>query len=386
MHWLIRVGTVCALLAAIDSRCRSEERSPARRPGDKTGVVLMKSGRVLKGEIHQNADGYVVSQINGHLVVPFSQVKLVATDLAQAYQKLRKVMPYDTSDEHFKLARWCLLHGLYNETRDELRAALLLNDANETARRMLQRLEEILEPGRVAPLPVTPRRRLTADGFEPAAVQSLAGLSRENAIQFVRKIQPLLMNKCGNAYCHGQRASNDFRLVRVRAGRASHRVYSERNLTTLLKYIDMKNPDKSPILVKPLRAHGPAGRTIFFGSGGKLQVRNLKNWVRTMARENAGDNDDAVTTKRSRDVFEANVSIRHNDEGGHSTPTSGQEQNQSPRPRQFPLSGKNEDDDRINRSLRHKRPDVFDPSVFNQQSRTMRPTKRNQDVPSPAMD
>ena len=76
--------------------------------------------------------------------------------------------------------------------------ALDMEPQRSDALGMLQRLDQ-----QHAPRPVEiARPEFRRDGFIPAPVESLAGLSREAGHEFVLKVQPILRNKCGNAGTH----------------------------------------------------------------------------------------------------------------------------------------------------------------------------------------
>ncbi len=201
----------------------------SQQADESSRVLLLRTGRVLEGTIREIATGWVVSQSNGHVVIPTDQVRFEAASLEDAYLRLRLEMREPTPGMHLKLADWCLSQKLHLEAMRELRAALKLDPSNETARVMLDRIEDdvrrktqpledaVAEPASsVGVLRIGARR----SGSDIPEARSLAGLSRESAEDFVARIQPLLANKCGNARCHGTVSKSEFQLEPVprRAG------------------------------------------------------------------------------------------------------------------------------------------------------------------------
>ncbi len=357
--WRWTLGVSAALLLSL-TWCRADNtpvgttRADRNRAGSRQNrLLLMVSGRIIEGKISQSVGGYLVEMPTGSMLVPFEHVRLEAADRRDAYRKLRKMLPERTATRHIALARWCLSQNLLDEAHIELRDALELEPNRSDARSMLRRLEESLHKGnsihRV--LPKTPLK--TFDGFEPPEVRSLAGLSRGSAQQFVSKIQPILMNKCATAGCHGPAARNKFRLTRVHVGWGSHRVFSERNLAAVLRYLDVNKPGQSPLLVIPQGGHGRGSRAIFYGSGGADQMAALGRWVRQVAGERA-----AKTKMRSAECGKIKV-----------TPFSTRNPQPSTRNSQLstlgPQQTPSEKDDLLNRILREERKDAFDPRVFN---------------------
>jgi hypothetical protein len=254
-------------------------------PVNQPGLLVLKSGRTIAGRISQSANGYTVDQVHGTIAVPFDLVEFFARDEREALRLFHKRTPNPTAGFHVRLAEWCLPYQLLAEARDELRAALLLEPHRGDARNLLRRLDALLEPP--PPVEAAARGRLEAAGFDVPEATSLAGLSPESAREFTERVQPLLMNKCGNATCHGPAAENDFRLARVRLTGGAHRVHSERNLAAVLEYIDRQNPNRSPLLTVSQGNHGRAGRTIFSGPFGAEQLETLRAWVLHVGRERA---------------------------------------------------------------------------------------------------
>ena len=250
------------------------------------GVLVLKSGRAISGRISQNASGFVVEQPHGSIVVPFDFADFPASDLEDAVRQYHKRTPNPTAGFHVNLAQWCLQHQLLDEARTELHAALVLEPHRQDARHMLRRLDALLDPPEAPAAERAPIRQVA--GFDVPEVTSLAGLDPEHARVFTERVQPILMNKCGNASCHGPAAENEFRLTRVRLTGGAHRVHSERNLAVTLRYVDQRSPDRSPLLVVPQGNHGRAGRTIFNGPFAQEQFQTLREWVRGVAAAKGG--------------------------------------------------------------------------------------------------
>ncbi len=100
--------------------------------------------------------------------------------------------------------------------------------------------------------------------------------------KFSIAIQPMLLNTCAAARCHGSRSANGFRLLRLSPGRTPSRRLIQRNLYSTLKWIDRTNPDTSPILTTPLEPHGTSS-TAVFTSRNVGHYRQLANWVSDLA-------------------------------------------------------------------------------------------------------
>ena len=257
-------------------------------------VLLLRTGRVVKGQMRQVSTGWLVQAKHGRLAIPTDQVRLDADSVEEIYLSLRLELLRDpTAGRHLNLADWCLSQKLLGQAAFEIREAVQLDPQNETARLMLKRLQTHIDREAAARQPEPDRdqlaessARVEVDQTGLAArreVRGLASLKPETANEFVRVVQPILFNGCANARCHGQASENGFRLDRFRYGAGGHRLKSERNLATLLKYIDPNSPGRSRLITAATDAHG--GRTAFHGQAANTQIASLTRWIQAASRE-----------------------------------------------------------------------------------------------------
>lgn len=266
--------TLCLLLA---SRGVSAADATAMQP---VQYVVFLDGRVLTGVVSRQAGGYLLERSGGRMSIPREQVRCVAPSLLEAYRLQREAMIDPTAAELIQLAEWCVAYRLYEQAGDELKRALRRDPNNETARRMLARVEDLLL---AQPAPVT---SASASEQPPApAVESLGGLSRSTAAMYSTRVQPLLINSCGKANCHGTATSSAFRLVPVRFDSRNHRKASEQNLAEVLRWIDFQRPANSPLLKATEGNHAEARTPVFSGSQAAAQQRLLRDWVQAVVKE-----------------------------------------------------------------------------------------------------
>jgi len=261
---------------------------PAQETGSAPGeaMLVLHGGRIVRGRITGSETGYTIDNVSGKLFIPLQQVRFQCRDLNEAYQRLHDELPPNSAAAHVALARWCITYKLLNEARDELQAAIALEPERNETQVLLRRVEDLLNPY-IAPPPVEKPapKRLSLLDVSPQPVESLGGFSRELAQQFPRRIQPILLNNCGNASCHGPRAENDFRLKLVGPTRGTHRHAVEENLASVLRYVDFEQPLRSPLLTIPKGDHGVRGRTLFQGPRGNDQYAELVQWIKDIAAE-----------------------------------------------------------------------------------------------------
>lgn len=267
----------------------------AADPAPDRGVLVLRSGKLVRGRITHSAAGFEVDVTNGRMMVPYSLVRFQAASEADAYRRLRDAVERPSPNYRMALAQWCITNGLYEYALKELDAVLKANPEHNAARRMRTRIEAMLSPDTDKP-----KKKLSI--FERLAapdVTALAGLSPDVSRQFVSRVQPILVNGCALAGCHGPRSKNGFQLMRVHLTAGSRRGSSERNLAATLRYVDLRNSARSPLLTRPLGRHGRRGKPVFRGRAGAKQLAELRNWVRRVVDDSFKD-DPGRAPARSR--------------------------------------------------------------------------------------
>lgn len=272
-------------VAASPGQASSDQEST----GPVEGILVMKSGAVVAGKIVRSGDFYKVIGPYGQGHFPAELVKLKAADLDDAYQKLREIAKsHHSANARITLARWCLTHHLDNQARLELHEALVLEPDSQDAKRLLRDAEESIRSKQKYSAVEQPS--ISARGARPASsaddeTVTLGGLSHEQALQFTRRIQPLLVNTCASAGCHSRDSQNGFRLQNAAPGTNANRNATERNLAQILEHIDIKKPRASSLLTAPGRHHGRNGRPVFVGPRGDEKRGELEKWIVAVARD-----------------------------------------------------------------------------------------------------
>ncbi len=250
-------------------------------------LLLLHNGKVIKGVIRQSATGYMVNVTGGQMVLPFDQVRLEAADLEDAYRQLRDTLPDHTAAAHIELARWCVTNGLPDYARKQLREALRREPDSTVAKNMLQRINDQLLATKDVPA-VAQRNgqfSMLGDAKPGIAPEALGGLPREAAADFVSKVQPLLVNRCATAGCHGPGSGNSFELLRAKLGKAPPKIYSERNLATVLERLDLERPLSSPLLVKLRGETKSIGARQSHGGLSQEQQQMLRTWIESISKK-----------------------------------------------------------------------------------------------------
>ncbi len=246
-------------------------------------IAVLNDGRVFRGQISEVAGGYRIStRDGGHFVLPFDQISVTSASLVGAYEAYRDTIKTPTADVHLSLAEWCIGNGLWPQAYEEVQSALRLEPMRRDAQLMLQRIDSFLNPTGTASDPATGtsvKERAPRD----LVTSSSPVNSRSVHVNYMTKVQPILMNSCASGACHGQIAENNFKLHNVRLESRNLKLASEANLKILQTWIDAAHPQQSPLLTK-VADGAPHHRDLFAGRR-NVQFQILEAWVSQYAQE-----------------------------------------------------------------------------------------------------
>jgi len=249
------------------------------RPSRGPQLLLLADGQLLDFPFNAREDGYEVRFPGGPQFIESTRVLCVADSRTDAWRHLRSTFSSFSPDIHLRLARWCLRYQLTDCAERELLDALNLDPNRADAKDLLQ---EVTGRRLAASRGGSGQRVSTAIPGAPGmaattTAQSLGGLSSENARSFVRRIQPLIANRCAAAGCHGPGTTSDFRFSSIRNG--STPLTAERNLAAVLGQVESADPLQSPLLKQADELHGGMREPAFRGRVGAQQRQMLHDWV-----------------------------------------------------------------------------------------------------------
>lgn len=246
---------------------------PSAEPQE--GVLVLRNGRVLQGQITPINDVFLVTQgTSGEVRLPRSEVEFQGRDLDDAYLQRREAMISDDASSHLQLAEWCMRHGLLARAADQILVAFVQDPTNSRLRTLEQRL---LAVG----VPLNSENRQSehlAENSIPAVLPK-SKLSPQALQQFSTVIQPILFNRCATHACHGNGGTTRFRLIRPALGNAPTSRMTHRNLQVMLSFMDHEHPENSPVLIHGNMAHGGADAPPFADKH-RNQLELLEGWVR----------------------------------------------------------------------------------------------------------
>jgi hypothetical protein len=294
--------------AAAIEQAKSPQKAPAP-PAEGTRILVLTDGRVVDGMIRADLHGYRVETPEANLFFSFEQVKLVARDRNEAYQKMCAMDPGTHARRDLRLGRWCLENRLPREAVFHLRKVLEVDPTNQDAKALLTRLEASQTSGGSVKVGGTSERVAT----DAKIVESLARLSPGTVREFVIGVQPILLARCGNARCHGGPAETSFHLERVHLAAGGNRIMTGRNLESVLKEVDPQFARRSPLLQMAIEAHGGMAHAPLSGGGADVQKTRLFAWLQTVGPELNRLNREDSARRSTEKIAQAGKAQPHRD-------------------------------------------------------------------------
>ena len=180
-----------------------------------------------------------------------------------------------SADAHLELAQWCIDRELFGHAAHELTEAYRIDDTHPRIRLLELRLKAAMATPSAPPAPPKPvAHSVGEDELNRAA----AVVGAEGLQEFTVRVQPLLMNYCATAGCHGPRSQSSFHLERVYLNQPSDLRIVKLNLLETLKHVDRQSPSTSKLLTVPISPHGGGKQPVFHVHNAE-HYRTFANWV-----------------------------------------------------------------------------------------------------------
>jgi len=258
--------------------------SPAVLLGDEGGsgastpagqaILVLRSGQTFEGRITKVEGGCIVDLTDGQIRIKKADIDLICRSLDDGYRQKRAAIQIGNVQHHLELAHWCLRHQLWGHAAAELADATVADPGNPAIAAMQHRLKMAVEPPPKPDPTAKPKSGPTNEELD----RLVRSLPHGTVEAFTQSVQPVLMNHCATAACHGPQSDTGLRLFRVQVGKTASRRVTQRNLYSVLSYIDRENPTASTLLTLPTGPHGTAKHAIF-NEHQVVQYKRLVDWT-----------------------------------------------------------------------------------------------------------
>jgi hypothetical protein len=273
-------GGVVSAVFESDALPETKHRAEARAAAGSDSVLLLRNGEMIQGRVTRCGDRFEIRVPGGEIYVKAAEVQHECRDVQEVYLRKTALIRRDNAMDHFELAQWCIKAGLLENASRELAEATAMAPQHPLIEVLQRRLKAASTP-----LPqAEPDSKSTSVGPTPQELDRMVrGMPPKTVEIFAQSIQPMLVNNCSAAACHGQSASNGFRLLRLPTDSPPSRLLTQRNLHAALEWLDRDSPEASPLLTYATRPHGTA-RVPVFTDRQVIQFRQLRDWCYRVAK------------------------------------------------------------------------------------------------------
>jgi len=250
---------------------------------------LLRTGTIVEGTATFDGRHYIVQTQFGTMSLPVQSVEFVGRSRMEIYLYKRSGVDPADFNALVRFAEWCISNGFIAEGIAEYQRAEQIAPNAVFAGIVQRRLETLRQMGTQIetadlahdlPIPQVPIPQVPTPQVEiPAGPLAEFSVSRQTFESFARRVQPILVNRCIAADCHGTHGDRQFRLGIPQESMGST---ARRNLQAVLPYIDRDYPMESPILLALVTPHGGARTALPPESHLYTQAAQ---WVQQVAQE-----------------------------------------------------------------------------------------------------
>ena len=217
--------------------------------------VLLDNESLFEGDVTLADDYYILRSEAGEVRVPKSRVVAVVQSKLQAYEEMQKRVNLRDAEERIRLARWCIQYGLPAQARAQAEFAESMRPGDTRFAGIAQSIIDLTHSSPPAqPTPPSAPSLAAKPTAGPVKELKPVKFNEEAFGDFVGRIQPMLMNSCIG--CHNSGKGGSFDLIRV--SMPAGRFATTQNLNAVLAQLSREEPQKSPLLVRAVTAHGDA--------------------------------------------------------------------------------------------------------------------------------
>jgi hypothetical protein len=273
---IARTTVVVSIFALVASSTWAQD-APSTNPSDRR-ILVLRNGQILEGRIVQSDGLYTVFLPDGQIRVKAADVDLICESMEDGYQRKRAVIQVGNVNDHLEMAQWCLRHRLWGHASAELADATVADPSNPMIGVLKNRLKMAIEPPDSTETKPPPAMGPSNEELD----RMIRGLPHGVVETFTQSVQPVLMNHCTSSGCHGFQSQTNLRLVRIPTGKAATKRITQRNLASVLQFIDRENPMSSKLLTASSGPHGTVQHGIF-NEHEAAQFQRLAAWANQIA-------------------------------------------------------------------------------------------------------
>ncbi len=265
--------------------------------------VLLQNGNVIRGTASTVGPLVVIRRDQSNEVkLDARQVAHIAPTMRELYEfRVARRQVRDTASYHDD-ARWCFRNGLYAEMAEALDAAQQFNPSHPETIRLRRQLQQALDaaakpsavhsPASVDAEPVSVAVELPTARQQPRQTSDddlmSLNLSSDALVYFTSRVQPILINRCGNNGCHRSPGDAPWQLTHMGIQVRPPARMTRLNLVATLKLINQAQPENSKLLQYAVQPHG-GRREPPLRTPDDVALESLRQWAHTAFHSQSGE-------------------------------------------------------------------------------------------------
>jgi hypothetical protein len=268
--------TLLPLALVFAARLFAWADEPALQP--QRAVLVLHNRHVLEGNVTPAGDYYLVSLgKTGQVRLAAKEVEMVCRDLQEAYQRKSEKIAGKPASAHLDLADWCIKQSLFDGARREIALVRQLEPQHPQIASLEKRIEFATTTAKPVVRSIPSTATVSAEQLERTMKEQPPGTVEH----FTAVVQPILMDRCGAAKCHGSGATTSFQLLQPIPGKIASRRFTQRNLFAALGAVDKELPEQSPLLEMARKPHGFT-KAAPFKTDEDRQYREIAKWIHSL--------------------------------------------------------------------------------------------------------
>ena len=263
--------------------------APACAQAPEGDYILLDNGHVLIGRLIDEGDNVLLRLGRGsQMRLPRGRIRGVGRNGHELFLLQRRQLHHSDVAGRIELARWCLRNDLTDDAGQLLVELTRLAPRDPQVAYLEQQLRRALQPPAPAiakqPAQITPPAEERQDDIGET-------LTSGQITSFTSHVQPVLLNSCSAAGCHGVVSKSEFKILRPFSGHALTQRMTKQNMHAALAQVDRRGPSASKLLRAATEPHGGRDVPILAGPRAESSLSGLKQWVESLKTSDAPPKD-----------------------------------------------------------------------------------------------
>lgn len=267
-------------------------------PPQPSGYVLLRNGNVLRGSLHVEGSQMLIRRAGTSTIrLAGDRVACWSATLEGLYRHREQTRTPHRLTPWFEDVDWAIRHNLFAIAERELARLQRIAPRDERYQRLVVKLAQARQRSQSPPAAptvelasaTTPLKPQTDS--QPAATEAPSSarqpFSAEVLATYTRQLQPLMVNRCGQAGCHGGASAAKLQLKQFDFTTRLPAKWTRENLRATLRFVTADAPEDSPLWTFATKPHGGSKQPPL-GPHDRELIERLRGWINQAATRPRG--------------------------------------------------------------------------------------------------